>query len=167
MFNQDGSTLSPAAFTVTTSGKANCGTCGEIPDPVTPTVVLVGEDPDDPTNPTRVRVVLDGPIPVGVWTTVAVAVENACGVEATTFFIDVAHLPVDVNQSRVVNISDATAFATEFNAAEPNKKLVDTNRSGGVNITDATEFGNQWTGNGPLATVPWQAKELLSEPQHP
>ena len=80
---------------------------------------------------------------------------------------DVAHSPDDVDQSRVVNISDATAFGNEFNAGDPNENLVDADRSGGVNISDAAEFGIQWNGAPPLATIAWLNKELLSEPQHP
>ena len=109
------------------------------------------------TSPNRetVTVTLDGPISVGVWTTVTGSVVGPLG-DVSTVSVRVAHLPCDIDQNGVVNIRDATAFGDEFRGTR-RPELIDLNRSSTVNISDATTFGTLWRGE---ASRPWNGARL-------
>ncbi|GMU23701.1 MAG: hypothetical protein AMXMBFR13_37790 [Phycisphaerae bacterium] len=130
--NTDGSPLSAAAFSMTS-------TSGAAP----PAVQSV-----DATRNPLVLITLSGPLEAGHWATLLASVENQLGAEAA-WQLDFGFLPCDVDQSGNTNISDATSFVAEFNGAR-NIELIDTNRSGNVNISDATVFSTlfrtQWSG---------------------
>ncbi len=119
--NTDGSPLSETAFTVTSTGVSP------------PTVLSI----DASANPI-VAITLSGPIEVSEWTTIQANVETATG-EQSMLPIDIGFLPGDTSQSGNVNISDASAFVSEFNGAK-RLELIDLNRSGNVNISDASAF---------------------------
>ena len=77
----------------------------------------------------------------------------------STITITVCHLPLDVNQDGVVNISDITAWGIEYNDAR-RAALVNTNGDETGDIRDASSVGNNWRGDAPDATKPWQGESL-------
>ena len=84
-------------------------------------------------------------IPVGHWTTIRLDVRSVATSIVWSLPIKVGHLPVDVNQSGTVNITDSTAFGAEFNGLK-RPELIDINCDGLVDIRDATAFGVNFNG---------------------
>lgn len=153
VFNQDGSSLTAAsAFSIT------CTNGNNFPSNPCPGISSI-----DASNNPDVTVTLNAPIPFGEWTTLQVAVENACGVEAS-FAIDVAHLPDDANQSgcvqQVAGDDDPQAFEDAHNAGI--KELADMNRDSLLDVRDFTEFGELWRGD--LGFIQWEGKCLPPRP---
>ncbi len=103
------------------------------------------------------QISLDAPLPFYEWLRLDVDVTGQTSGLSATLTVYMAHTPLDVNGDGRTNISDATAFGTEFNGGkDPN--LIDENCDGIVNIQDATAFGAVWNAGaantGPLPDKP-------------
>ncbi len=89
------------------------------------------------------NVSLDAALPFYDTLQVDVDVTGVSSGLSATLTVFMVHRPLDINGDGRTNISDATAFGTEFNGGQdPN--LIDVNCDGVVNIRDATEFGTVW-----------------------
>ncbi len=94
-------------------------------------------------TPGSLNVSLDAALPYYDTLQVDVDVTGVSSGLSTTLTVFMVHRPLDINGDGRTNISDATAFGTEFNGGQdPN--LIDVNCDGVVNIRDATEFGAVW-----------------------
>ncbi len=117
------------------------------------TVTITGPDPAPGVTVTSgsLQISLDAPLPFYKWLRLDVDVTGQTSGLSATLTVYMAHTALDINGDGRTNISDATAFGTEFNGGQdPN--LIDVNCDGVVNIRDATEFGAVW--NGGAANLP-------------
>jgi hypothetical protein len=156
VFDQDGTSLSASAFSL------SCTDTQVFDPPLSnpcPSVASI----DATANPTVV-VHFDGPIPLGEWTTLTMAVESACGAEAD-LDIDLASMPCDVNQDGSVGLADMSDWVIKFNGGSGGPSyLVDSNRDNQLGLADSSDLVNNFNGNAGAGFIAWNGRFLPAQP---
>ena len=99
----------------------------------------------------------------GEWLKLSLRVRGASSGREVRMDMWLAHHPGNINQDQTTDVSDATAFGTEWSGAR-RAALLDLDGDGQVGIGDATSFGNIWNGVAPDATQAWANTELPTKP---
>jgi hypothetical protein len=156
VLNQNGTALSASAFSL------SCTDTQTFDPPLSnPCPSVSSIDPS--ANPTVV-VFFDGPIPLGEWTTLTMAVESACGAEAD-LDIDIASLPCDVNQDGNVGLGDMSEWVIKFNGGSGGPSyLVDSNRDNQLGLADSSDLVNNFNGNASIGYYQWNGRFLPARP---
>ena len=156
VLNQNGTAISASAFSL------SCTDTQTFDPPLSnPCPSVSSIDPS--ANPTVV-VFFDGPIPLGEWTTLTMAVESACGAEAN-LDIDIASLPVDVNQDGNVGLADMSDWVIKFNGGSGGPSyLVDSNRDNQLGLADSSDLVNNFNGNASIGYYQWNGRFLPARP---